>query len=197
MRFMKTPGTEEAKILTLKTSNAFEKWLAKNHNKETLAWLRFLKKDSGKAGITYKEAVDEALCYGWIDGQANKFDDESWIQKFTPRRAKSIWSKRNIDNIERLTTLKKMKPAGLDEVIKAKADGRWAKAYDSPKEMQIPDDFMKALSKNKKAKAFFETLNKTNKYAIGWRLQTAKKPETKEKRIKAIVEMLSKEQKFH
>ena len=141
--------------------------------------------------------MDEALCYGWIDGQANKFDDESWIQKFTPRRAGSIWSKRNIANVERLMKLEKMKPAGLDEVAKAKADGRWARAYDSPKEMQIPDDFMKALSKNKKAKAFFDTLNKTNKYAIGWRLQTAKKPETKEKRIKAIVEMLSKEQKFH
>ena len=119
------------------------------------------------------------------------------FRSFTPRRAKSIWSKRNTDNIERLTLLGKIKPSGLAEVEKAKADGRWSKAYDSPKEMQIPDDFIKQLSKNKKAKAFFETLNKTNKYAIGWRLQTAKKPETKEKRIKAIVEMLSKKQKFH
>jgi uncharacterized protein YdeI (YjbR/CyaY-like superfamily) len=90
-----------------------------------------------------------------------------------------------------------MKPAGLEEVAKAKTDGRWAQAYDAPKDMQLPDDFIKALTKNKKAKAFFETLNKTNKYAIGWRLQTAKKPKTKEKRIKAIVEMLSKEEKFH
>ncbi len=185
------------KVLAFKTSNAFEKWLAKNHNKVTGIWLRFFKKDSGKATITYKEAVDEALCYGWIDGQANKYDDDSWIQRFTPRGARSIWSKRNTDNIERLITLEKMKPAGLEEVEKAKADGRWAKAYDSPKEMQIPDDFMQQLSKNKKAKAFFETLNKTNKYAIGWRLQTAKKPETKEKRIKIIVEMLSNGQKFH
>ncbi len=185
------------KVLAFKTSNAFEKWLAKNHNKVTGIWLRFFKKDSGKATITYKEAVDEALCYGWIDGQANKYDDESWIQKFTPRGAKSIWSKKNTGNIERLTTLGKMRSPGLEEVEKAKADGRWAKAYDSPKEMQIPDDFMQQLSKNKKAKAFFETLNKTNKYAIGWRLQTAKKPETKEKRIKIIVEMLSNGQKFH
>jgi len=188
---------KEPEILSFETPDAFEKWLAKHHNNVNGILLRFFKKESGKKSITYKEAVDEALCYGWIDGRANKFDDESWIQKFTPRRAKSIWSKRNIDNIERLTTLAKMKPAGLDEVAKAKADGRWAQAYDSPKEMQLPDDFMKALLKNKKAKAFFETLNKTNKYAIGWRLQTAKKPETKEKRIKAIVEMLSKEQKFH
>ena len=194
---MKTSENKELKVLSFKTPNAFERWLAKNHDKVNGILLRFYKKDSEKESITYKEAVDEALCYGWIDGQANKFDDESWIQKFTPRGARSIWSKRNIDNIERLTTLKKMKPAGLDEVAKAKADGRWARAYDSPKEMQIPDDFMKALSKNKKAKTFFDTLNKTNKYAIGWRLQTAKKPETKEKRIKTIVEMLSKEQKFH
>jgi len=194
---MKTAVTKEKEILTFKTSNAFEKWLAKNHNKATVIWLRFFKKDSGKASITYKEAVDEVLCYGWIDGQANKYDDESWIQKFTPRSAKSIWSKKNTENIERLTALGKMKPSGLAEVERAKADGRWAKAYDSPKEMQIPDDFMKELLKNKKAKAFFETLNKTNKYAIGWRLQTAKKPETKEKRIKTIIEMLLKGEKFH
>ena len=194
---MKTAVTKEKEILTFKTSNAFEKWLAKNHNKATVIWLRFFKKDSGKTSITYKEAVDEALCYGWIDGQANKYDDESWIQKFTPRTARSIWSKKNTENIERLIALGKMKPPGLEQVDKAKADGRWAKAYDSPKEMQIPDDFMKELSKNKKAKAFYETLNKTNKYAIGWRLQTAKKQETKEKRIKTIIEMLSKGEKFH
>ena len=188
---------KEPEILSFETPNAFEKWLAKHHNKVNGILLRFYKKESGKKSITYKEAVDEALCYGWIDGRANKFDDESWIQKFTPRGARSIWSKKNTDNIERLTSLGKMRSPGLEEVEKAKADGRWAKAYDSPKDMQLPDDFMKVLSKNKKAKAFFETLNKANKYAIGWRLQTAKKPETKEKRIKAIVEMLSKEQKFH
>ena len=191
------PEDKEPQILSFETPGAFEKWMAKHHNKISGILIRFFKKESGKTSITYKEAVDEALCYGWIDGRANKFDDESWIQKFTPRRPKSIWSKKNIENVERLTTLAKMKPAGLEEVAKAKADGRWAQAYDSPKEMQLPDDFMKAVAKNKKAKAFFETLNKTNKYAIGWRLQTAKKPETKEKRIKAIVEMLSKEQKFH
>ena len=188
---------KEPGILSFKTPGAFEKWLAKHHNKVNGILLKFYKKESGKKSITYKEAVGEALCYGWIDGRANKLDDESWIQKFTPRGARSIWSKKNTGNIERLTSLGKMKSPGLEEVEKAKADGRWAKAYDSPKDMQLPDDFMKTLSKNKKAKAFFETLNKTNKYAIGWRLQTAKKPETKEKRIKAIVEMLSKQQKFH
>lgn len=187
----------EPQIISFKTADAFEKWLAKHHHTVDGILLRFFKKETGIQSITYKEAVDEALCYGWIDGRANKYDEESWIQKFTPRRPKSIWSKRNIENIERLTLLGKMKPAGLEEVAKAKADGRWAKAYDAPKDMQLPDDFMAALSKNKKAKAFFETLNKTNRYAIGWRLQTAKKPETKEKRIKSIIEMLSNEQKFH
>ena len=194
---MEESQNKELKVISFKSANAFEKWLAKNHNKVNDILLRFFKKDSGKKTITYKEAVDESLCYGWIDGRADKFDDESWIQRFTPRRAKSIWSKRNTDNIERLTLLGKMKPSGLCEVEKAKADGRWVKAYDSPKDMQIPDDFMKQHIKNKKAKAFFTTLNKTNKYAIGWRLQTAKKPETKERRIKAIIEMLSKQQKFH
>jgi uncharacterized protein YdeI (YjbR/CyaY-like superfamily) len=188
---------KEPEIISFKTPEAFQKWLEKHHDKVDGILLRFFKKETGIKSITYKEAVDEALCYGWIDGRANKLDDESWIQKFTPRRPKSIWSKRNIENIERLTVLGKMKPAGLEEVAKAKADGRWAQAYDAPKDMQLPDDFMESLSKNKKAKAFFETLNKTNKYAIGWRLQTAKKPETKEKRTKAIIEMLSNEQKFH
>jgi uncharacterized protein YdeI (YjbR/CyaY-like superfamily) len=194
---MKTPEVKEIKVIPFKTANAFEKWLAKNHNKVSAIWLRFFKKESGKASITYKEAVDEALCYGWIDGQANKYDEESWIQRFTPRGARSIWSKKNTENIERLTALGKMKSAGVEEVEKAKADGRWEKAYDSPKDMQVPEDFIKALLKNKKAKAFYETLNKTNKYAIGWRIQTAKKPETKEKRIKMIIEMLLKGEKFH
>lgn len=187
----------EPEILSFKTADAFQKWLAKHHHTVDGILIRFFKKESRVQSITYKEAVDEALCYGWIDGRANKFDAESWIQKFTPRRPKSIWSKRNVDNIERLTALQKMKPAGLEEVAKAKADGRWAKAYDAPKDMQLPADFMEALSKNEKARAFFDTLNKTNRYAIGWRLQTAKKQETKEKRIKTIIEMLSNEQKFH
>jgi uncharacterized protein YdeI (YjbR/CyaY-like superfamily) len=123
-------------------------------------------KDSGEKSITYKEALDEAQCYGWVEGHANKYDDKSWIQKFTPRRQRSIWSKKNTENIERLTSLGKMKTSGLAQVEKAKADGRWAKAYDLSSQMQIPDDFMKQLSKNKKAKSFFESLNKANKYAI-------------------------------
>jgi uncharacterized protein YdeI (YjbR/CyaY-like superfamily) len=194
---MKASAKNEWKVLSFKTAKELEKWLAKNHDTCKGIWLRFFKKDSGEKSITYHEALDEALCFGWIDGQLNKYDAASWIHKFTPRGPKSIWSKRNTNHAERLIAADKMRPSGLAEVEKAKADGRWAKAYDSPAEMKIPDDFMKELSKNKKAKIFFDSLNKANKYAIAWRLQTAKKQETREKRIKAILEMLSKEQKFH
>ncbi|CAN5316300.1 YdeI/OmpD-associated family protein [soil metagenome] len=194
---MKATGKKDFEILSFKTAKAFEKWLAKNHAMTDGIWIKFFKKDSGEKTLTYKEALDEALCYGWIDGQANKYDDASWIQKFTPRRTRSIWSKRNTEYIERLTKLGKIKQAGLAEVERAKADGRWEKAYDKPSDMTIPGDFLKKLSKDKKAKSFFESLNKTNKYAITWRLQTAKKPETREKRMNLILEMLSKGEKFH
>lgn len=159
--------------------------------------MRFYKKNSGIASVTHEEALDEALCFGWIDGQLNKFDDKSWLQKFTPRNDKSIWSKRNADRCEQLIKLGKMKPAGFEEIEAAKANGRWEKAYDSPANMKIPEDFMVKLSKNKKALKFFETLNRTSLYSIAWRLQTAKKPETREKRMTQIIEMLSKGEKFH
>ena len=138
-----------------------------------------------------------ALCYGWIDGQKNSYDAESWIQKFTPRRPRSIWSKRNREHIARLEQSGKMKAAGIKQVEAAKADGRWEQAYDSPGNMVVPADFLIKLARNKKAEAFFKTLNKTNTYAIVWRLQTAKKPETRDKRMKEILEMLKKQEKFH
>jgi uncharacterized protein YdeI (YjbR/CyaY-like superfamily) len=147
--------------------------------------------------VTYAEALEEAFCYGWIDGQANKYDADSYIQKFTPRRPKSIWSKRNTQIAERLIKQGRMKKAGMEQVELAKGDGRWQQAYDSPKNMKVPDDFLQELSKNKKAKTFFDGLNKTNLYAIAWRLQTAKKPETREKRLKEILAMMSEGKKFH
>ncbi|MDE2590246.1 MAG: YdeI/OmpD-associated family protein, partial [Patescibacteria group bacterium] len=158
---------------------------------------RIFKKDTGIKSIDYAQALDVALCYGWIDGQKKTHDEKSWLQKFTPRRSKSMWSKRNVEHVARLIKLGKMKPAGLKEVETAKRDGRWEKAYTSPSTMIMPRDFMEELSKNKKAKAFFKTLNKANTYAIGWRLETAKKPETREKRMKSILEMLTKGKKFH
>ncbi len=194
---MKMADKPEYEMISFKTAKELEKWLAKNHAASKGIWLRLFKKESGEKSVTYNEALDEMLCYGWIDGQIKKYDDRSWIRKFTPRGSKSIWSKKNTDHIERLTKLDKMKASGLSEVEKAKADGRWLKAYDSPIEMKMPEDFIKLLSKNKTAKTFFESLNKANKYAIGWRLQTAKKPETREKRMKMILEMMDKGKKFH
>lgn len=184
-------------ILAFKTPDALEKWLAKNHSASNGVWLKIYKKGSGTPTVSYAQAVDVALCYGWIDGLLNPVDEKAYMIRFTPRRSKSIWSKRNIEKVSHLINDGKMKPAGLKEIEKAKADGRWEQAYDSPSNMEMPDDFLKALSKIPKAKNFFQTLNKTNTYAIAWRLQTAKKPETREKRMKIILEMLSKEEKFH
>jgi uncharacterized protein YdeI (YjbR/CyaY-like superfamily) len=184
-------------IISFNSPKAWASWLDKNHAKSNGIWLRLFKKDSGVASVTYAEALDEALCYGWIDGQLDKYDEKSWRRKFTPRRPQSVWSRRNIEHVNRLIDAGKMKPAGLKEVKAAKADGRWKRAYDSPSAMQVPKDFRKELSKDKKAKAFFETLNKANTYAIAWRLQTAKRPETRAKRMQAILAMLKRGEKFH
>ncbi len=183
--------------IEFETPETFETWLEKNHDNSNGLWLKIFKKYSGKKTISYAEALDIALCCGWIDGQKQAYDEQAWLQKFCPRRAKSIWSKINTRHVERLINEGRMRPAGLKAVDKAKEDGRWAKAYDSPSKMTIPEDFLKELSKNKKAEAFFMGLNKTNLFAIGFRLQTAKKQETKEKRMKEIIEKLEKGEKFH
>jgi len=187
----------ELPIIAFQSQKKWRAWLLKNYDSSSGAWLRLYKKDSGVKSINHDMALEEALCFGWIDGQAKSYDEQSYLQKFTPRRKGSIWSKRNTDNIERLIKERKMHPSGLAEVEKAKADGRWAKAYDSPANMKIPDDFLKELSKKPKAFKFFQTLNKTNTFAIAFRLQTAKKPETRLKRMKAIIEMLEQGKKFH
>ena len=147
--------------------------------------------------VTYAEALDQALCFGWIDGQKLPLDGISWVQKFTPRRSKSGWSKRNITHVNRLIQAGQMTPAGLKQVEAAKADGRWAAAYDSPANATVPPEFMQELARNTKAKQFFSTLNRANLYAIAYRLQTAKRSETKIKRMKLIIEMLARGEKFH
>jgi uncharacterized protein YdeI (YjbR/CyaY-like superfamily) len=190
-------ASNDLPILVCKTAKEWQQWLHKNHSLSKGVWLRIYKKNSGTPTVTYAEAVETGLCYGWIDGLANKYDDTSYIQRFTPRRPKSIWSKKNVERANQLINSKKMKPGGLKEVEAAKADGRWDAAYDSPANIEIPADFLQDLAKKPKAKTFFETLNKTNTYAIAWRLQTAKKPETRQKRMKAIIGMLSKGEKFH
>jgi uncharacterized protein YdeI (YjbR/CyaY-like superfamily) len=184
-------------IIEFKTAEKFETWLEKNQENSNGLWLKIFKKDSGIKTISYAEALDVALCYGWIDGQKKTFDELAYLQKFCPRREKSIWSKINIGHVERLIEAGRMKPAGLKAIEKAKANGNWEKAYDSPSKMTIPEDFLKELRKNKKAETFYKGLNKTNLFSIGFRLQTAKKQETREKRMKEIIEMLAKGEKFH
>jgi uncharacterized protein YdeI (YjbR/CyaY-like superfamily) len=184
-------------VISFQSAKEWRSWLSKNAPASTGVWIKIFKKESKEKSITYVEALDEALCYGWIDGQKKSLDKQAWLQKFCPRGSKSIWSKVNITHIERLTKAGKMKPQGLKAVAAAKADGRWEKAYDSPRNMTVPDDFIKELSKNKKSLEFFKTLNRANLYAIVFRLQTAKKPETRQKRMLAILEMLSKGEKFH
>jgi uncharacterized protein YdeI (YjbR/CyaY-like superfamily) len=182
---------------SFKTPKEWRSWLTKHHAKPEGIWLRFFKKASGVKSITYAEALDEALCFGWIDGQLKTDDTKSWLQKFTPRRSRSIWSKRNREHIARLIKEKRMTAAGLQEIEMAKKDGRWDGAYDSPKNMQVPADFLRELKKDKNAYAFFQTLNKANIYAIAWRLQTPKKPETRERRMQALLQMLRQGKKLH
>jgi uncharacterized protein YdeI (YjbR/CyaY-like superfamily) len=187
----------ESEIKEFPSEHELEQWLAAKHLSSTGIWLRFFKKGSGIASVTHAEALAAALCVGWIDGQVKKHDEDSWLHRFAPRRPRSIWSKRNREIVEKLAAAGKMKPAGLKEVEAAKADGRWDRAYDSPSTMTVPKDFLTELSKNRVARQFFGTLNKANTYAIAWRLQTAKKPETRERRMRAIIEMLAQGKKLH
>ena len=175
----------------------FRDWLEKNHTESNGIWIRFFKKDCGKKTITRAEALEEALCFGWIDGQLDRFDDQSWIQRFTPRRSRSGWSKINTQHAQRLIEAGKITDAGMKEIEAAKADGRWNAAYASPRDAYPPGDFLRELNKNKKAKDFFGTLNRANVYAIVYRLQTAKKPETRAKRMKLILAMMDQGQTFH
>jgi uncharacterized protein YdeI (YjbR/CyaY-like superfamily) len=193
---MMATSKDELPVKVFKTAQLFENWIAKNVKAKGI-WLRVYKKDSGIPSITITEALDVALCYGWIDGQRNKYDEESYIQKYTPRRVRSLWSKRNIEHVERLIKAGRMQAGGLKEIEAAKADGRWERAYDAQANSKAPEDFLQLLKKNKAAWKFYQTLNKTNLFAISWRLQTAKKPETREKRMHTIIAMLEKEQKFH
>jgi uncharacterized protein YdeI (YjbR/CyaY-like superfamily) len=180
-----------------RSSADFRAWLEQSHVASSGIWLRFYKKASGEESLTYAQALDQALCFGWIDGQKKPFDAQSWLQRFTPRRPKSTWSKINTEHVARLTKTGMMTAAGLKAVEAAKADGRWQAAYASQRDAAPPEDFLKELGKSKKAKAFFETLNKANVYAIVYRLATAKKPETRAKRMKAILAMMAQGKKFH
>jgi uncharacterized protein YdeI (YjbR/CyaY-like superfamily) len=187
----------EKPVRSFMTAQAWRTWLEKNHSTSSGIWLHIYKKGSGRNMVTYAEALDEALCYGWIDGQKKAYDAESFLQKFTPRRPKSMWSKRNREHALRLIKAKRMTPTGQVEIEAARKDGRWKQAYDAASTMTVPTDFLKALKKDKKAYEFFKTLNKANTYAIAWRLQTARKPETRAKRMESLLAMMREGKKLH
>jgi uncharacterized protein YdeI (YjbR/CyaY-like superfamily) len=160
-------------------------------------WLQIAKKGSGLKSVTYSDAIEIALCYGWIDGQKKPYDDEIWLQRFVPRSSRSVWSKINREKAQALVASGAMKPAGLAAIEQAKQSGRWDTAYDSPRGAAVPGDLQAALDASPKAKAFFETLDKANRYAILWRIQTVKKAETRARKITQFVEMLEREEKIH
>jgi uncharacterized protein YdeI (YjbR/CyaY-like superfamily) len=184
-------------IIQFADRTAFRKWLSAHHASQPGVWLRIAKAASPLQSVTYAEALDVALCFGWIDGQKKSHDADSFLQKFTPRQKRSPWSKRNREHVARLVAAGEMHPAGLAAVEAAKADGRWDRAYDSPRTVKVPDDLQAALDAHPEAKAFFETLKGANRYAILYRIQTAVKPETRARRIAEFVAMLERGETLH
>ncbi len=184
-------ATRELPILGVDSRDAWDAWLAEEHQTSSGVRLKIAKKGSARPGVSHGEAVEVALCYGWIDGQASKLDDDYWLCRFTPRRPRSKWSKINRDKVKQLSEQGKMKPAGLQEAERAKADGRWDSAYKAQSKATVPDDLQRELEKNELAREFIATLDSRNRYAILYRIQDAKKPETRARRIEKYVAMLS------
>ncbi len=193
---MKNP-TEEFDIILFASQADWRKWLAKQHAKSTGLWLRFAKKNSGVVSVTYEEALDVALCYGWIDGLKKKYDEQTYMLRFTPRGTRSVWSKINRNKATALIESNQMQLAGHAAIERAKQNGQWDAAYDSQSTMEVPNDLHAALNKNAKANQFFGELNSVNRYAILWRLQTAVKAETRAKRLRQFIEMLERGEKLH
>ena len=194
---MKPKPTQDLPILLFPTPADWAAWLDEQAGAAPGVWLQLAKKDAGHQSVTYAEALEVALCYGWIDGQKKPYDDKFWLQKFTPRGPKSIWSKVNRAKAETLIESGQMKPQGLAAVESARRDGRWDAAYDSQSKATMPDDLQAALDANPQAAAFFATLNSVNRYAILFRVQTAKTPATRAKRIEQFVQMLEKGEKLY
>lgn len=184
-------------IVPFASREAWEAWLEEHHATSDGLWLKIAKKGSGIETVSFAEALDIALCYGWIDGQRDRFDGHYFLQRFTPRRPRSKWSKVNVGKVTKLIEEGRMKPAGLREVERAKADGRWEAAYEPQSTATVPDDFRRELEKNEEAREFFATLNSTNRYAILYRIQDAKKPETRARRIEKFVAMLAERKKLY
>ncbi|MDR3065238.1 MAG: YdeI/OmpD-associated family protein [Comamonas sp.] len=187
---------EPAPIL-FKSPQAFEAWLKKNHATSGGLWLKIAKRGAHAPSVTYPEAVEIALCWGWIDGQKKSLDDQHYLQRFTPRRARSVWSKINVEKVQALIDAGRMQAAGHAQVEAAKADGRWARAYDGARTSTVPQDLQAALEAEPAAMAFFASINASSRYAILWRIQTAAKAETRARRIAQLVEMLARGQTIH
>lgn len=183
--------------ISFTTRADLEKWLKANHDKKQELWIRMFKKGSGTPSVDWQDCVVASLAWGWIDGVRRTFDDVSFIQRFTPRRAKSTWSKKNCEIAEQLIAEGHMQPSGLVHVESARKDGRWESAYAGSSQMVIPDDFLAELEKNSAAKKFYATLNRQNLFAIYHRLTTAKKPETRTRRITAMIAQLAEGKPFH
>jgi uncharacterized protein YdeI (YjbR/CyaY-like superfamily) len=190
-------NSDNVPIMSFETQHDWEAWLKESHADTKGIWLKIAKKGAQTPSVSYAEALEGALCYGWIDGQKAAFDNMYWLQKFTPRTAKSIWSKVNCGKAEALIAEGRMQPAGLRQVELAKSDGRWERAYESQSKITIPADFQRELDKNPKAKDFFSTLDSANRYAFLFRIHAAKKPETRSAKIQKFVEMLNQQQKLH
>ena len=190
-------GKDGKPILTLGSQADWEAWLDAEHADSDGVWVKFAKKGSGVETVVYDEALDVALCYGWIDSQVLRYDERFYLQKFTPRRSRSKWSQINREKIEQLTKQGRMKPAGVEQVELAKADGRWETAYTSPANIEVPDDLRAALEASPKAAEFWAGLNKSNRYAIVFRLEDAKKPETRARRLEKFVGMLERGERLH
>ena len=183
--------------LTYASQDEWETWLETNAESSTGIWLRLAKKAAGRVVLTYAQALDSALCFGWIDGQKKAESDEFWLQRFSPRTAKSIWSRINTEKAQALMQAGRMRPSGLREVERAHQDGRWERAYTSASNTAVPDDLQTALDANTEAKAFFGTLNGRNRYSILFRIQNVKKAETRAKKIAQFVEMLARGEKLY
>ena len=175
----------------------WEEWLETNHRKSDGVWLRLAKKGSGLSSVSYGEALEVAICYGWIDGQKRPESEQAWLQRFAPRSAKSVWSKINREKSLALIEQGRMKAAGLEAIESAKKNGRWESAYDSPKAAEVPDDLQAALDVNPGAREFFLSLDRANRYAILFRIQTVKKAATREAKIRQFVEMLERKERIH
>lgn len=190
-------GKDGKPVLAFASQDEWEAWLDAEHATSDGVWVKFAKKGSGVETVVYAEALDVALCYGWIDSQVMSLDERFYLQKFTPRRSRSKWSRINREKIEQLTNAGRMKPAGLEQVGLAKADGRWDAAYASPSTIEVPEDLQKALDANPKAAEFFATLSGSNRYAVLYQLEDAKKPETRARRLEKFMGMLERGEKVY